>query len=105
MKKHREQTYGHGRGGGGGEEGEGEMYVYGESNKETYNTIYKIDSQWEFAVCLRELKQGLCIKLKKWEGDGRQFGEGGAMGAPMADSCCCMTDGIPQNSVKQLSFN
>ena len=33
---------------GGGEEGEGEMY--GESNMETYITICKIDSQWEFAV-------------------------------------------------------
>ena len=41
---HREQTYGHG----GGKEGEGQRY--GESNMEIYNTIYKIDSQWEFAV-------------------------------------------------------
>ena len=41
----------------GREEGEGE--VYGESNMETYNTKCKIDSQWEFAVCNRELKQGL----------------------------------------------
>ena len=32
----------------GGEEGKGEMY--GESNIEIYNTICKIDSQWEFAV-------------------------------------------------------
>ena len=32
----------------GGDEGEGEMY--GESNMETYNTICKIDDQWEFAV-------------------------------------------------------
>ena len=32
----------------GGEEGEGEMY--GEHNIEIYNTIYKTDSQWEFAV-------------------------------------------------------
>ena len=24
-------------------------------------TICKIDSQWEFAVCLRKFKQGLCI--------------------------------------------
>ena len=32
----------------GWEEGEGE--VYGESNMEVYNTICKIDSQWEFAV-------------------------------------------------------
>ena len=38
----------------GGEEGEGEMY--GEGNIEIYNTICKIDSQWEFAVWLRELK-------------------------------------------------
>ena len=41
-----------------GEEGEGEMN--GESNTGTYNTICQIDSQWELAVCLRELKQGLC---------------------------------------------
>ena len=42
--RHREQTYGHG----GGEEGEDEMYA--QRNKKTYNTICKIDSQWEFAV-------------------------------------------------------
>ena len=42
--RHRQQPCGHGR----GEEGEGEMY--GESNVEIYNTICKIDSQWEFAV-------------------------------------------------------
>ena len=42
--RHREQAYGHRR----GEEGEGEMY--GESNMETYITICKIDSQWEFGV-------------------------------------------------------
>ena len=46
------QTYGHRERG-----GEGKMY--GESNMETYITIYKIDSQWELAVCLRELKQGV----------------------------------------------
>jgi len=50
--RHKEQTYGHGEKG-----GEGEMY--GESNIETYITICKIDSQREFAVCLRELKHGL----------------------------------------------
>ena len=37
--------------------------MYEESNMETYITIYKIESQWEFAVCLRKLKQGLCINL------------------------------------------
>ena len=31
-----------------GEKGEGE--IYGESNIETYNTMCKTDSQWEFAV-------------------------------------------------------
>ena len=29
--------------------------MYKESNMETYITICKIDSQWEFTVCLREL--------------------------------------------------
>jgi len=33
-------------------------------NMETYITISKIDSQWEFAVWLRKLKQGLCINLE-----------------------------------------
>ena len=42
------QTYGHGERG-----GEGEMYE--KSNMETYIAIYKIDSQWKFAVCLREI--------------------------------------------------
>ena len=44
-----------------------------------YITIYKIDSQWEFAVCLRDLKQGLCINLEgydggRWEGGSRGRG-------------------------------
>ena len=50
--------------------GEGEMY--GESNMETYITICKIDSQGEFAVWLRKLKQGLCINLEGWS--GRELG-------------------------------
>ena len=37
--------------------------MYGASNMETYLTISKIDSQQEFTVCLRKLKQGLCINL------------------------------------------
>ena len=63
--------------------------MYGESNMETYNTICKIDSQWEFAVCLRELKQELCINLEGWdgEGDGKEFQEGGDICMPVADSC------------------
>ena len=48
--------------------------MYGKSNMETYITICKIDSQWEFAIWLRKLKQGLCISLEGWggEGDGRE---------------------------------
>ena len=44
--------------------------MYGESNTETYMTICKIDSQGEFAVCLRKLKQGLCTNLEGWDGEG-----------------------------------
>ena len=70
--RHREQTYGHGEGG-----GEGEMY--GKSNMETYNTIQKIDSQQEFAIWLRKLKQWLCINLEGWDGkgDGGEVQKGG----------------------------
>ena len=48
--------------------------MYGKSNMETYITLCKIDSQWEFAVWLRKLKQGLSIILEGWDGagDGRE---------------------------------
>ena len=51
----------------------------GESNMETYITICKIDSQQEFAVWLRKLKQGLWINLEWWNGvgDGREVQKGG----------------------------
>ena len=80
--RHSKQTYGHGERG-----GEGEMY--GESNMETYITICKIDSKQEFAVCLRKVKQGLCINLEGWdgEGDGREVQKVGGICIPMADSC------------------
>ena len=79
---HREQTYRHGQ-----RAGEGEMYE--ECDMETSITICKIDSQWEFAVCLMKLKQGLCINLEGWggEGDGREFQKGGDICLPMAESC------------------
>ena len=32
-------------------------------------TICKIDSQWEYAVCLRKLKQWLCINPEGWDGE------------------------------------
>ena len=63
--------------------------MYAESNMETFITICKIDSQWEFAVCLRELKQGLCINLEGWdgEGDGREVRKGGDICIPIVDLC------------------
>ena len=50
---------------------------------------YNIDSQWEFTVWLRKLKQGLCINLEGWDGeaDGREVQKGGDICIPMADSC------------------
>ena len=70
-----------------GRGGEGEMY--GESNMETYIAICKIDSQRQFALCLRKLKQGLCINLEGWdgEGDGREVQKGRDICISMADSC------------------
>ena len=46
---------------------------------------YVKHSQWEFAVCLREL----CISLEGWdrEGNGKEVQERGYMCIPMADSC------------------
>ena len=41
--RNREQTHAH-------EEREGEGEMYGKSNMETYITICKIDSQWEFVL-------------------------------------------------------
>jgi len=56
--------------------------MYGESNMETYITICKIDSQWEFAIWLRKLKQG-------WDGvgDRREVQKGVDICIPMVDSC------------------
>ena len=66
--------------------GEGELY--GKSNMETYITVCKIGSQWEFALWLRKLKQRLCVNLE-WdgEGDGKEFQKGGDTYITMADSC------------------
>ena len=66
-----------------------ERMSYMKSNMETYITICKIDSQWEFAVWLRDLKQGLRINLEGWDGEGdrKEFQEEGDICIPMADSC------------------
>jgi len=69
-----------------GKEGKGGMY--GESNMATYITICITDSEWEFAVWLREFKPGLSNNLEGWngEGDGRGDQVEGAVGKLMADS-------------------
>ena len=56
---------------------------------ETYITICKIESQQEFAVWLRKLKQGLCVNLEGWVGAGygRKIQKGGNICILMADSC------------------
>ena len=41
---------------------------------ETYVTICKIDSQWEFTLWLRKLNQRLCINLEGW--DAEEMGGG-----------------------------
>ena len=63
--------------------------MYGRSNTETYITTCKIDSQRKFAVWLRKLKQGLCINIEGWdgEGDGREVQKGEDVCIPMAGSC------------------
>ena len=52
-------------------------------------TICKMDSQWEFALWLRKLKQGLCINVEGWNGDqdGREVQKGGDIYISMVDSC------------------
>ena len=68
--------------------------MYGKSNMETYITICKIDSRREFAVWLRKLKQGLCINLEGWygEGNGREVQKGRDICIPMADSFLGLTE-------------
>ena len=68
--------------------------MYGKSNIETYITICKIDSQQEFAVWLRKVKQRLCINLEGWdgEGDGRKVQKGDDICISMADSCWGSTE-------------
>ena len=54
----------------------------------TYITICKIDNQWEFAVCLRKLKQGLFINLEWWDGERwREVQKGEDIRIPLTDSC------------------
>ena len=57
-------------------------------------TTHKTDNQQEFAVCLRKLKQGLCINLEGWDGkgDGREVQKEGEICVPVPDSCSGLTE-------------
>ena len=61
--------------------------MYGKRNMETYITTCKMDSQQEFVVQLKKLKQGLCINLEGWDGvgDGRLIQKRRDICVPMAD--------------------
>ena len=54
-----------------------------------FSTICKIDSQREFAVCLRKFQTGALYQPRGWdgEGDGREVQKGGKICVHMADSC------------------
>ena len=71
-RRHTEQTYGHGRGKQWAGQMEGAAWKH-------IHYVWKADSQWEFAVRLRELKLGLRDNLEQWDevGDGREVQEGG----------------------------
>ena len=80
--------------------------MHGKSNMETYITLCEIDSQQDFAVWLRKLKQGLCINLEGSDGvrDGREFQKG--RGYMYTYGWFKLRfDRKQQNFVKQLSFN
>ena len=82
--------------------------MYRKSNMETYITICKIDSQWEFAVWLRKLKEGLCINLEGWNGwRGDRWDGVSKQRGYMYTYVLFMLrfDKKQQNSLKQLSFN
>ena len=73
---------------------------------ETYNIICKVDSQQEFAIWLRELKQRLCDNLEGWDGEegGREVPEGGRGHGCTYGWFLLMFD-RKQHYLKQLSFN
>ena len=54
---------------------------------ETYISVWKLNRQREFALCLRKFKQEICINLEGWdgEGDGREVQKGRDICIPMAE--------------------
>ena len=77
--------------------------MYGESNMETYITIYKIDSQWEFAVTSQGTQTGALYQPRgvgwrgRWEGGSKGRGYMYTYGWFIL-----RIDRKQQNSVKQL---
>ena len=65
--------------------------MYRESNMEIYITIYKIGSQWEFAVWLRDLKPGLSNNLEGQDVEG--CGRDVQVGANMVNLWLIQVDG------------
>ena len=61
-----------------------------------------MDSQWEFVLWLKELKQGFC---DKWWGGRREGGLGRRKHGCNYGWFLLMYNRKPQNTVKQLSFN
>ena len=70
-----------------GEEGEGE--ISWESSMDSYILTY-VNSQWGFAVWLKEIKWGLCNNLARWEWveGGREIQEGKDLCTIMVNSYC-----------------
>ena len=70
-----------------GREGEGGLNE--EQRGNIYITVCKTDSQWEFALCPRELKGGLRDDLEGRDGarGGREVQEGRRTCGSMVDSC------------------
>ena len=62
--------------------------MFGKINMETYFSICKIDSQRGICCMAKKVKQGLCINLDGWDGDGdgREVQKEGDVCTPMADS-------------------
>ena len=81
-----------------------QLTVGRESNMETYITVNKIDSQWKFAVWLRELKLGLNNNLEGWDGERgeRDVQVWGDMGEPMADSCWLLEGSCQERQGKPI---
>ena len=74
--------------------GEGEGGTNWENSMETYITIWKRDSMWEFAVWHRELKPVLCDNLRVgWGRMGRKV-TGGRGHMYTCDSCMAETNTI-----------